>query len=74
MAPTLEAAELVLTIVFVAEFSSRFGAMRDRRASTSREATRDPITDIERLEALMQRGGISGEEFATKRTELLARE
>src|SRR4051794_5522720 len=32
IAPTLEAAELVLTTVFVAEFSSRVVATRDRRA------------------------------------------
>src|SRR6478752_1119833 len=31
MVPTLEATELAVTLVFVAEFSSRFGASRDRR-------------------------------------------
>src|SRR5882724_11131774 len=32
MVPTLESAELVLTLAFVAEFSSRFAASHDRRA------------------------------------------
>jgi voltage-gated potassium channel len=63
----------VLMLLGIALFSAVTAIITSSLLSTERDAPGDPITDLERLDELMRRNVISGDEFAAKRAELLAR-
>jgi voltage-gated potassium channel len=63
----------VLMLLGIALFSAVTAIITSFLLSTERATPRDPIADLERLEALRRRNMISGEEFAAKRSELLSR-
>ena len=63
----------VLMLLGVGLFSAVTAIITSFMLSTRSPEQRDPIADLERLDALMRRGGITADEFAAKRVELLAR-